>query len=419
VTEPRGRDRPRLGHRRKLTFALFVAIATLVSAELGARLALALWPQSSSATVDGGWLAGMALDLGAADSAEPLYLPDAELMWRLRPGASLRPVNRVYEMRDEPVRWQLTINDDGHRGPPYPDANSSGPVVLAIGDSCTFGFRVDDDQTWPVHLERELRARDLPGARVVNHGVPGYSSFQGQRLLTRLLDRHRPDVVVIAFGANDHETARQSDAEQAKDVDVAALRLAYLAEHLAVARLARRLTDGGRVGPDVDGPEVRRVSASATRRNLDAMVRHARAAGAKVVLLDLVFIGPMHRYTIRQVARATDVPWLDGRETLRRGLSELEAGARLAEVKRERERFWSGVAAYRHVYFDDAVYERLFADPDWQGLLRYFLVEPVHANGPGNRLIAEDLADRIVPILSSSDYGERSSSSARRRAGRP
>ena len=47
-----------------------------------------------------------------------------------------------------------------------------GSVILAVGDSFTFGDEVKDDETWPAHLQQLL------GRRVLNAGVSGYGFDQ-------------------------------------------------------------------------------------------------------------------------------------------------------------------------------------------------------------------------------------------------
>src|SRR5207247_590306 len=57
---------------------------------------------------------------------------------------------------------------------------------------------------YPELVQREL-AEHFPGKTIecINSSSPGYSSFQGTKLLPRLEAWH-PDVVVIYFGWNDH-----------------------------------------------------------------------------------------------------------------------------------------------------------------------------------------------------------------------
>jgi len=50
--------------------------------------------------------------------------------------------------------------------------------ILLLGDSCTFGARVMDKDTFGEVLEQTL-----PNTSVINLGVPGYTSFQGLQAL--------------------------------------------------------------------------------------------------------------------------------------------------------------------------------------------------------------------------------------------
>jgi len=74
-------------------------------------------------------------------------------------------------------------------------------VLAALGDSLTAGFGVAPDEAWPARLERRLRQEGYR-YRVVNAGVSGDTSAGGLRRVDWVL-RTRPEVVIVALGAND------------------------------------------------------------------------------------------------------------------------------------------------------------------------------------------------------------------------
>ena len=115
-----------------------------------------------------------------------LFQPDAESAYALRPGFRGREIARGREF-DTPVAIDARgLRDHRHTAPPR-------PLVLALGDSMTFGEGVESEQAWPAVLERAL------GVRVVDGGVPGYGSPQIRGRLHQLLPALRPDLVIVAL----------------------------------------------------------------------------------------------------------------------------------------------------------------------------------------------------------------------------
>jgi lysophospholipase L1-like esterase len=404
VANPNGRGDGALANlslRKQVGFAIVLIAGGLLLIEAAARVWLALSASSRAAqdvrtgALETAWLDILEQDLETDAAAPRLYQPDASLFWRLRPGARLEVENQVYQTRTRPQTWRIEIDAEGRRGAPGAGSESASPLVAALGDSCTFGFRVSEGETYPAQLEADLRAHGMPRAAVLNYGVPGYTSFQGRRLLMEVLGRRRPDFVLLAFGANDLELDVASDAVKAERISPLRLRVYTTLSRLAMARLLQRRPDANRTDPE-RAAATRRVSPEEFRENLLAMIRAARGAGARVLLLDLVLIGPVFRDAIAQIAREESVPWLDGREILRAGLADLLAGRRFQQERAEIDRFWSQeVERVRLVYYDESFYRKLASDPIWSGLLRYLMVEPVHASPLGNRLIAEAVGARI------------------------
>jgi acyl-CoA thioesterase-1 len=74
-------------------------------------------------------------------------------------------------------------------------------VIVALGDSLTAGFGVAPEEAWPALVEARLRREGYP-YRVVNAGVSGDTTAGGLRRVDWVL-RNRPEVAVVALGAND------------------------------------------------------------------------------------------------------------------------------------------------------------------------------------------------------------------------
>jgi acyl-CoA thioesterase-1 len=112
---------------------------------------------------------------------------------------------------------------------------SNAPVLLVVGDSISAGYGLSKGQVWVDLLVKRLADEGFKH-RVVNASISGDTTAGGRARLPQLLTQHKPAIVIIELGGND------------------ALR-------------------GGRL--------------SISRENLDAMVKAAQGAGAKVMLVGM------------------------------------------------------------------------------------------------------------------------------------
>lgn len=145
-----------------------------------------------------------------------------------------------------------------------------GRLVLALGDSHTYGFRVEEEQTYPARLEALLEQRDAIVTRVVNLGLPGMSSgqvaaaFPGRiEALRPAIERRFDETGVRIVDAASHETLVVHEADSRERVP----------ETRALGTLERDLWDIVRTAERLRVPLVFLVYAPTSLPNLAAQAR--------------------------------------------------------------------------------------------------------------------------------------------------
>lgn len=143
-----------------------------------------------------------------------------------------------------------------------PAPGSGEPLVIFLGDSLTAGLGLAENQAYPALLDRKLDEAGNP-VRVLNAGVSGDTTAGGLSRLDWLLSQ-KPDVLVVGLGANDG---------------------------------------------------LRALPVEESEKNLREIVRRAKAAGAKVLLLGMQIppnYGPEYTTAFAgmypRIAKDLDVP---------------------------------------------------------------------------------------------------------------
>lgn len=81
-------------------------------------------------------------------------------------------------------------------------ADARDVLIVCLGDSLTEGYGLAPEHAYPSLVERRLRVAGWSGVEVVNAGISGATSASGLSRLQWQL-RRKPDVLVLALGAND------------------------------------------------------------------------------------------------------------------------------------------------------------------------------------------------------------------------
>ncbi|MEZ5965905.1 MAG: GDSL-type esterase/lipase family protein [Planctomycetota bacterium] len=153
--------------------------------------------------VTGSVVAGLLL----AELVVRVFLPQPQSWMNIYRSHPSQPMFAVAAHVDEvadtgETRWHvrtdhegLRLRSDGAR------AGGDGPQIVLLGDSFTFGYGVDCEQSFAGLLEQRLS----PRARVVNAGQPGYGPKQELMMMQHLLSVgvEPAHVVLVIYAGND------------------------------------------------------------------------------------------------------------------------------------------------------------------------------------------------------------------------
>ena len=106
-----------------------------------------------------------------------------------------------YELKlniaEHAYRSTVTTNSLGFRGP---EIDPNKPLLVFLGDSITFGYGINDDETITSKIQAEL-----PTWNVLNTASPGYNLHQQTAVFREKIKKLDPKALVLIFHFNDVE----------------------------------------------------------------------------------------------------------------------------------------------------------------------------------------------------------------------
>lgn len=101
----------------------------------------------------------------------------------------------------------VRINSDGFRDKEYSVSRNNKYRIIIIGDSLTFGWGVEEKNTFASILEREINKK-YP-VEIINLGAGNYNTEQEVNLFIEKGLKYKPDKVVVFYFINDAEVTPQ------------------------------------------------------------------------------------------------------------------------------------------------------------------------------------------------------------------
>lgn len=387
---------------QKLFLTLAVPCLMLVLLELGARAVRAALTTDTPAGPGTGSAAApqvlemptwMLSDANALARAQPssdslewlnLFVAGDGFRVHLIPGSQLAVKNTFSLIAaDRERRYLIRANSLGFRGPEVAPRKPPHTFRITVfGDSSSFGWGVDEADTWWSLLRAELQHRyPATPIEVANFAIPGDSSAYGRLLFEQFAPRFESDLTILGFGANDAKPVYTSHTDQVARFQQRGTLLqivGVLKWSALVQLLEQAITRRTQRGEPRPRPRIPAVAAEDFRGNLEAMGQQARALGSKEVLLLGLCTPAQYARQARSAAQRGKFLWLNAQSQLLKALPQIQ----------KQELYPEYVQRLEQRAKDELSRNRLF----------YITSDGCHPNELGNRFVA----DKLLQLVESS-----------------
>lgn len=237
-----------------------------------------------------------------------------------------------WKERNKPT-FTVTSNSAGFRGSNFSFTKPDGTIrVVAFGDSSTFGWGVNDDDTYLSRLLEGLTQRHPERTfELINFAMPGDSSEFGKLVFNTFIDNVAPDIVIIGFGANDARLATLPHRQAVKFFQqqgvLQRVRSFLLRNSELIKTLSRTLSQ---VTEKPSGEPLKKqaaVSIKEYRENLRYFHRRSKKAGAHTVIFVSACTPASYQKAMRKVAENKEGVYVPAQALLRKAIAGIQEGA--------------------------------------------------------------------------------------------
>ena len=248
-------------------------------------------------------------DQGFVNEDAYAYRPDLRYGYLLKPNLQLTVSNySSHIFIDKLPLWTIVSDAQGNRiSAQNPTAEHSATHTLyVLGDSTSFGWGVDFEDSYPQQLAGKLKSS---GIVVKNYSTPGFTSYQGRLLLEDKVEIKDGDIVLVSFGANDSYPSSKSDRVRFQARNSMAGKINWSLNRLLLFKWMRGLVHS-LPEPKIMEIKNRRVSLEEYLENLDTIFIKIQNRGGELRFINICN-GEQYSSVAKRAAKAAQVPFYD------------------------------------------------------------------------------------------------------------
>ena len=253
------------------------------------------------------------------------YRPDLRYGYLLKPNLQLTVLNYSSALFfDKLPPWTIASNAKGYRVSVQNPivGETEGHTLHVLGDSSSFGWGVDFEDSYPQQLAEKLKQLPLTSSITVeNYSTPGFTSYHGQLLLEDKVKIKNGDIVLVSFGSNDSYPSLKSDSVRFQARNSMVGKISWSLNRLMIIKWMRTLIHS-LPEPRIPKTKNSRVSLEEYQKNLGVIFQKILQRGGKPHFISICN-GGEYRDVAKQTAKSAHIPFYDFPEIFKPYLSKV------------------------------------------------------------------------------------------------